>query len=172
MTSADFEKPLISSVKQEIWRPFYALGALACAAALVGLPAAMAGSAIAIPVVLFWVTACLGLASTRTLVWRLFPARVTVSYDDSGLFVRRGAKLLAHYPWPGIQQVHLTWGDRWPEWSRWALFARISVVRDGDRGASIDTSPGILLVRPRDVENAQRSLDAVVDRYVDDSARR
>ncbi|MDP9459974.1 MAG: hypothetical protein M3Q22_06905 [Actinomycetota bacterium] len=159
---------LIIPVRREIWRPFYAYGAIALVVALVGLPAAVGGSSAATDVVLFIDAICLALAGVRTLVWRLLPARVTVSYDDSGLFVRRSARLLRHYPWTGVQQVFVSWGDRWPEWNRWAAFAQISVVSQGERRPSIDSSPGLLLVRPRDVEQAERNLEAVLERYVGD----
>ena len=166
MKSDGHDGMLIVPVRREMWRPFYAFGAMAFAAALVGLPATLGGSSVAGDVVLFVAVLCLGLACVRTLIWWLLPGRVTVSYDDSGLFVRRGARLLCHYPWSGVERIFVTWGARWPEWDRSALLIRIDVVLHGEQGTRVESSPGLLLVRPRDIERAARKLEAVVNRYV------
>lgn len=171
MKPTEGEQILIVPVWQEIWRPFYASGAMAVVAALVGLFAAASGSSVATDVVLYFTVVFLVLALARTLIWWLLPGRVSVSYDDSGLFVRRGARLRRHYPWSGIEQVFLSWGDRWPEWNSWASFAEVSVVRLGERGRTTESSPGLLIVRPRDVEEAERNLEAVAQRYVGDRGK-
>lgn len=156
---------------REIWRPFYAFGSLGVASVLVGLPGMIDGSSTARDVTLFAVILLLGLATARTLIWRLIPARVTVTYDESGLFVRRGGELLRHYPWAGMRHVDLIRGYRWPEWSRWAMFAHVQVAGEGD-DVEWESSPQLLVVQPRYVEEAERRLEAVARQYVNGHASR
>lgn len=160
------EHRLITPDGRQIWRPIYAFGAIAIVIAVVGLVAAGRGSSDAWPVTIFCVTVCLGTAGARILIWWALPGRVTVSHDDSGLIVRRGRRLLRHYPWSHIRRVDVSYGDRWPEWGRTALFPRLRVERSEQGSGHVDWSPSFLLVRPSDVEEARRRLEGVVQRYV------
>jgi len=168
VTSSESEEPLIRASMREIWRPFYAFGVIAGLVLVVGAVAAARGSSLALPVAVFVDLVCVAIACVRTLMWWWLPARVTVSSDHSGLFVRRDKRVLRHYPWADVQQVRLTWGDRWPEWSRWAMFPYIGVLRRGDGGGALERSPAFLLVRVRDVEEAERLLYAAVGRHLSD----
>jgi hypothetical protein len=171
VTRAAPRHALIAPAMTEVWRPFMAFGALACTAVVVGTPAIVAGSSTAAAVVVSAVVVILGLACARTLTWRLLPARVTVSYDTSGLFVERGTKVLRQYIWSDIREVELVPGYRWPEWSRWAMFAHLRVVGRADSDLAVDDSPGLLLVRPRRVQGAQEELKDVADRFIGGRAR-
>lgn len=157
---------MLGPVLREIWRPFYAFGAMACVVVVAGAPAAVGGSSTAVAIVICLSATLLGLAGARSLIWRLGPARVRVTCDDTGLFVRRGAKLLCHYPWSAIQEVALVSGDRWPEWTRWAMFTHLEVISVDSRGRTVDDSPGILLVKPTLVWQEQLKLETVVNRYI------
>ncbi|MGY1750719.1 hypothetical protein [Modestobacter sp. SYSU DS0511] len=151
---------------REVWRPFLAFGAIAGAVLVAGFVAWVSGSILGLQVANFVAVVCVATACVRALIWWLVPARVVVSHDDSGLFVRRGGKLLRDYPWADIQEVRLVWGDRWPEWNRWATFPCLSVVLRGEPGA-VNLSPSFLLVRVPDVEKAERELEGVVQRHLD-----
>jgi hypothetical protein len=165
VTSSAAERPLISPVLREIWRPFYAGGVMVCAVVIAASATAVRGSAVAVDVALFVIVVIVATTGARTALWRMGPGRVTVTYDDTGLFVRQGAKLLRHYPWQDVEQVDVLAGYRRPEWSRAALFAFLRVMWRDDR-ADVDISPEFLIVRRPLVDEAQRELQAVASRYL------
>lgn len=168
MNPSPLDGYLIMPDKGEIWRPFYAYGIIAGLALSTASIAVLRGSEIALPVAIYIGLACMLCAAARTLVWWLLPGRVIVGYDHAGIHVRRGDKVLRTYRWSDTRRVWLAWGDRWPEWSRWAVFPSLSVEIDEGKGLKLKRSPAFLIVNPDTVRRAEKVLEAVSARYIVD----
>ena len=173
MDSADRagDHVLVLPVRREIWRPFRAYGVIAGVATFAAVIGRVRGDDTLVAVCFAFAGVAALLAPVRTATWRLRPARVTVTCDETAVYFRRGGRVVRSCPWSAVQELSVVPGDGRPEWSRWAAFSRVLCVTGTwpDRGTV--RSPEILLVRPEQVHRAQHALDAAVRRCAPHAVR-
>lgn len=153
----------ISPKLREVWRPFYVLGPMATLAILAGFIASAAGERDGLGVGLFVAAILLLFAAVRSLVWRLIPGSTCIVCTPDSLDIRRFGKVVRKHPWGRVEGVYLEPGDRWPEWARWAQFARLQVAL---RGEGYVSSPSILIVRFSDVDAAREVIEEQLVKHV------
>lgn len=87
----------------------------------------------------------------RGVLWLLLAGRTRVAASDLGVELFRGRRRVV-VPAAEVVSVRIAYGEGWPELSRWALHARIQMVRRDGRAV---TAP-ILLSTTAVVEGSRR----------------
>ena len=164
------EKFLIVPELRESWRPVFALVPLGVLAAVACLPDALGGSSGAMIAAPLFMIATMATSLARKTFWATGKGTVRVTYNQHGLICRRGEAVLGFYPWATIQCVDIAEGDRFPEWSRWASFACVRMLRVTESGTKIEDTPAFLLVHPRRIRAARGRLLSVARDFIGSEA--
>ncbi|MEU2351305.1 hypothetical protein, partial [Modestobacter sp. NPDC049651] len=167
LVPARSEELLVAPALREVRRPCRP-GGLMVGGCLVWATIAVArgavdagGAAVLCLIVIMMMTAA------RIAWWRLRPGRVTVWCGDAGISIRRGARVVRRWSWSDEleQELCVSPGDRWPEWSRAADFSTVTYMTGRWPDRQMSSSPEILLVRPEQVERANRALSDALRRH-------